>query len=76
MGIIAGHHNDAFEVIGTFKKRFSEMKRCDLNYKGALFNADSSFDIRAARKTPWNYGVIPHVAENKRNRKTTVLCSR
>ncbi len=47
------------------------MKRCDLDYKGALFNADSSFDTRAARKTLWNYGVVPNVDENKRNRKTT-----
>ncbi len=46
------------------------MKRCHLDYTGAVFNADSSFDTRAARKMLWNYGVIPNVDENKRNRKT------
>jgi transposase len=46
------------------------MKRCGLDYKGATFNADSSFDSRAARKLLWNRGVTPNVVENKRNRKT------
>jgi len=41
-----------------------------LAYQGAFFNADSSFDTRKARKLLWNRGVIPNIAENKRNRKT------
>jgi len=45
------------------------MKRCKVEYKGAIFNADSSFDTRAARKVLWNRGVKPNIAENKRNRK-------
>jgi transposase len=69
-GIIAGNHNDAFDVTGTLKKLFNDMNRCNLDYTGALFNADSSFDVRAARKMLWNYGVIPNIAGNKRNRKT------
>jgi hypothetical protein len=44
--IISGNHNDAFDVKGTLKKLFMDMKRCQLEYKGALFNADSSFDTR------------------------------
>ncbi len=46
------------------------MKRCTLDYKSALFNADRSFDVRAARKMLWNRGVIPNIPENVRNRKT------
>ncbi len=46
------------------------MKRCGLEYAGAFFNADSSFDTRAARKRLWNRGVKPNIPENKRNRKT------
>ena len=45
------------------------MQRCDLDYQGAFFNADSSFDTRDARKMLWNRGVIPNIDENKRNRK-------
>ena len=46
------------------------MKRCGLAYHGAIFNADSAFDTREARKLVWTRGVKPNIAENKRNRKT------
>lgn len=69
MGIIAGNHNDAYELITTLKTLFASLKRVNLNVKGAFFNADSSFDTRAARKWLWNAGVIPNIDENKRGRK-------
>ena len=68
-GIIAGQHNDSYELQQKLKNVFADMKRCGLDYKGAMFNADSSFDTRAARKLLWNRGLIPNIAENKRNRK-------
>jgi transposase len=68
-GIIAGHHNDGYDLVQKLKNVFADMKRCELDYKGAIFNADSSFDTRAARKVLWNRGVKPNIAENKRNRK-------
>ncbi len=40
-----------------------------LDYTGAFFNADSSFDTREGRKMLWNRGVRPNIPENKRNRK-------
>ena len=49
---------------------FKERQRCGLDYKGAVFNADGSFDTRAARKLLWHRGVRPNIPENKRNRKT------
>lgn len=67
--IISGHHNDSYELKSTIKKLFSDMKRCSLDYKHAYFNADSSFDTKEARKALWNHGVIPNIAENRRNRK-------
>ncbi len=68
--ILAGNHNDSYALTDTIKHLFAALKRCGLNYKHAYFNADSSFDTKAARKLLWNYGVIPNIAENKRNRKT------
>ncbi len=68
--LIAGNHNDSYELKETIKQLFKDMQRCGLDYKGAFFNADSSFDTREARKMLWNRGVIPNIAENKRNRKT------
>jgi transposase len=68
-GILAGQHNDSFELEQKLKNIFKDMQRCGLDYIGAFFNADSSFDTRAARKLLWNRGVIPNIPENKRNRK-------
>ncbi|MDQ4146574.1 MAG: transposase [Pseudomonadota bacterium] len=69
-GIVAGNHNDAYELKQTIKQVFHDLQRCGLEYAGAFFNADSSFDTREARKMLWNRGVIPNIDENKRNRNT------
>ena len=69
-GIIAGNHNDSYELIEKLKHAFKDMNRCGLDIKGAFFNADSRFDTRESRKLLWNRGVIPTIPENKRNRKT------
>jgi transposase len=49
---------------------FKSIKRLGLTITGAFFNADSAFDTREARKVCFNHGVIPNIAENKRNRNT------
>ena len=67
---IAGNHHDSYELKATITQLFNAMQRCKLDYKGSFFNADSSFDTREVRKMLWNRGVIPNIAENKRNRKT------
>lgn len=69
-GIIAGNHNDAFNLKAHLQTAFTGLKRLGLTITGAYFNADSAFDTRAARKVCFNHGVIPNIAENKRNRKT------
>jgi transposase len=69
--IVGGNHNDAYQLTETLKKLFADLRRTGLSYTGAVFNADSSFDTRAARKLLWNAGVIPNIDENKRGRKTT-----
>jgi len=68
---IAGNHNDAFELKEHLQSAFKAMKRLGLDFLGAFFNADSAFDTKAARKVCFNHGVIPNIAENKRNRKYT-----
>jgi transposase len=68
-GIIAGNHNDAFNLKVHLQAAFKGMKRLGLTITGAFFNADSAFDTRAARKVCFNHGVIPNIAENRRNRK-------
>jgi transposase len=66
---IAGNHNDAFNLKTHLQTAFKMMRRLGLDFQGAHFNADSAFDTKAARKVCFNHGVIPNMAENKRNRK-------
>jgi len=67
--LMSGNHNDAFELKNTLQKGFGALKDLGLNIKDSFFNADASFDTKAARKTCFNYGLIPNIAANTRNRK-------
>jgi transposase len=67
--LLAGNHNDAFNLKPHLQTAFKAMKRLGLAIQGAYFNADSAFDTKAARKVCFNHGLIPNLAENKRNRK-------
>jgi len=68
-GIIAGQHNDAFNLKAHLPAAFHEMKQLGLIIQGAYFNADMAFDTREARKTCFTYGLIPNIPENVRNRQ-------
>ena len=70
-GIIAGQHNDAFNLKVHLQSAFHEMKQLGLVITGAIFNADMAFDTRDARKTCFNHGLIPNIPENPRNRQQT-----
>ena len=67
--ILAGNHNDAFNLKGHLQTAFKDIKGSGLDIEGALFNADMAFDTRDARKTCFNHGVVPNIPENTRNRK-------
>ncbi len=68
-GVVAGNHNDAFNLKTHLQTAFKSLKRLGLPIVGAFFNADSAFDTRDARQVCFNHGVIPNIAENPRNRK-------
>lgn len=70
-GIVAGNHNDAFNLKSHLQQAFKARKGLGLTIAGAVFNADRAFDTKAARKVCFNYQVVPNMAENKRNRKST-----
>jgi transposase len=69
--LVAGNHNDAYNLKIHLQDAFKFLKRLGLDIKGAFFNADRAFDTKDARKTCFNHGVIPNIDENKRNRKTS-----
>lgn len=70
-GIVAGNHNDAFELKDNLRAAFKFIKHLDICIAGSYFNADAAFDTKAARWTCFNHKVIPNTAENKRSRKQT-----
>jgi hypothetical protein len=70
-GIIAGNHNDAYNLKTHLQSAFHEMKQLSLVLKGAYFNADMALDTREARKTCFNPGLIPNIPEHPRNRQQT-----
>jgi transposase len=70
-GLIAGNHNDAYNLKPHLQDAFKFIKRLGLDIRNAFFNADRAFDTKDARKTCFNHGVVPNIDENKRNRKTT-----
>ena len=69
-GIVAGNHNDAFNLKDHLQSAFKTLKRWGLVISGAFFNADSAFDTKEPRKVCFNHRVVPNMAENKRNRKS------
>jgi transposase len=69
-GLIAGNHNDAYNLKPHLQAAFRLLKRLGLDFQGAFFNADKAFDTKDARKTCFNHGLVPNIDENKRNRKT------
>jgi DDE superfamily endonuclease len=71
--IVAGNHNDAFQLKAQLQTAFKTIKRLGLSIAGAYFNADSGFDTREARKVCFNHHVVPNIAENKRNRQSIKL---
>ena len=71
--IIAGNHNDAYELKNHLQDAFKAIERLRVPIAGAYFNADSGFDTREARKVCFNHHLIPNIDQNKRNRKSTKL---
>jgi transposase len=71
--IVAGNHNDAFQLKAQLQTAFKTIKRLGLSIAGAYFNADSGFDTRDARKVWFKHHVVPNIAENKRNRTSVNL---
>ncbi len=70
-GIIAGNHNDLFNIRTHLQEAFKHVRLLGMNLVGSYFNADAGFDSRDVRKLCFNRGLIPNIPENKRNRKST-----
>jgi len=67
--MVAGNHNDAFELKDNLRAAFKFIKRQGIAIAGSYFNADVAFDTKAARWTCFNHKLIPNIVENSRSRK-------
>jgi transposase len=68
--IMAGNHNDAYELKTHLQDAFKAIKRLGVSIERAYFNADSGFDTREARQVCFTHHLLPNIAANKRNRKS------
>jgi transposase len=68
-GLVAGNHNDAYNLKPHLQSAFGWIKEQGLSIQDVYFNADSAFDTQESRKTCFNHGLKPNIPENKRNRK-------
>lgn len=68
-GILAGNHNDAFNLKPHLQSAFKWIKAQGISIQGSFFNADSAFDTKEARKVCFNHKLLPNIPENNRNRK-------
>lgn len=68
-GIVAGNHNDAFNLKPHLQSAFKWIKKQEISIQGSYFNADSAFDTQEVRKLCFNHKLLPNIPENKRNRK-------
>lgn len=65
--VIAGQHNDAYELKYYMAQILSQLRRANLNHNGLFLNADAGFDSDAFKKYCSQQGIIPNVDCNPRN---------
>lgn len=67
--IVAGNHNDAYQLPQTLPTAFQFIKARGITLTGSYFNAESAFDTKAARQVCFQHKLIPNIALNPRGRK-------
>lgn len=65
--VIAGNHNDAFELEERTAEMLSSLEDSNLNYDSLFLNADAGFDTREFRKFCEGKGIIANIDFNQRN---------
>ncbi len=65
--VIAGNHNDAFELEAYMTKMVGQLEDAHLNFDGVFLNADAGFDVAAFRQYCVRTGIFPNIDTNKRN---------
>ena len=65
--VIAGNHNDAFELKERAAEMLSGLEESNLSYDSLFLNADAGFDTKEFRGFCEEKGIIANIDFNKRN---------
>jgi transposase len=68
--VIAGQHNDAYNLETYMAQILSQLKNANLNHDGLFLNADAGFDTEAFKIYCTRQGIIPNIDCNPRNGNT------
>jgi len=65
--VIAGNHNDAFELEAHLGGMVAQLEKSNLNCKGIFLNADAGFDTTTCKEFCEQREIFLNVDSNKRN---------
>lgn len=65
--VIAGNHNDAFELNEKAAGMLADLEKSNLSYDSLFLNADAGFDTIGFRKFCEEKGIIANIDFNERN---------
>ena len=64
-----GNSNETVLLKGGIEQLVSIAKSIGLKLAGSVMSLDGVYNCRGNRKTIFNFGMVPNIPENKRNRK-------
>jgi len=64
---VSGNHNDAYNLVDTTDKMFSNIKASGIRTDGLFLNADAGFDVSEFRQYCMQNEIIDNIDMNKRN---------
>jgi transposase len=68
---MCGKHNDLFEIEKSVHKMMDTLHQAGILTDGLFLNGDAGFDARKLREICSEYGIIPNIISNKRNKATS-----
>ena len=64
---ISGNHNDAFDLLPSFKSMLEEIRSSGIETDGLFLNADAGFDTSEFRSCCFENDIIGNIDQNERN---------
>jgi len=71
--VIAGHHNDAYELNKHMNRMIEQLQESNISIDGVFLNADAGFDVDSFKSYCLTKGIIPNIDSNRRNQKSSAF---